>query len=72
LGEGRPERMIGKFEELQSFRERKLVFVERLEDGGRNAGKEGRLIRARGPSHIGQSVHEVVGDNRGGHPLPLA
>jgi hypothetical protein len=30
--------MICKFENLDGLYERELVFIERLEDGGRNAG----------------------------------
>ena len=51
--EGGPELVAGKLEDLEGLYERELVFVKCLEDGSRNAGKKGRLIRAPGPPHIG-------------------
>jgi hypothetical protein len=36
------------------------------------AKRGGRLIRAPGSPHIGQGVHEVIGDHRGGYLLSLS
>jgi hypothetical protein len=61
--------MTPKLEDLENLHEGEPVLVERLKHSGRVAGKTRRLIRAPCSPHIGQGVHEVVCDHRGGDLL---